>query len=404
MPKQMTIEESRALFFRYTTGQDHPSRPVVFLICDSDWRSRTELRDVLVADVVSDHVADMSTLQVDLETDLVLLFKATAGEHPDQLLEQLEKQLLERFRNAVEKQWNYHLPVLNDLRALAQVLGEVRKKVVVIINNYNEAKIDHLLRPFIRDSLLLHISWVLVSERDLVKTNRRSGLTFVGYEEEHRIDVITLRKRITKQPRLPEILLGGQGETLEPFPTATVSTSRKSTHPFFALTDDSALEKILDFIKHEGLPFKGLPIEDIVNSIKGRQGQSAFRKKLLALFQQCVVSRVTSYNVLEAAHIDPFCVTQNNDIWNGLVLRADMHTLFDLYTMALKPESNGVKVLFHSQVRAHKDYRKYHNVVIQLPSLQSHAQDEGKRRCALDRHWTRCISLYNRNAFLVASE
>lgn len=34
--------------------------------------------------------------------------------------------------------------------------------------------------------------------------------------------------------------------------------------------------------------------------------------------------------VVEAAHIKPFALTQNHAVSNGLALRSDLHTLFDL--------------------------------------------------------------------------
>lgn len=61
-----------------------------------------------------------------------------------------------------------------------------------------------------------------------------------------------------------------------------------------------------------------------------RSGQAAFRKAILHAYSgQCCMTGNDQSEVLEAAHISPYNVTQNNDITNGLCLRSDMHSLFD---------------------------------------------------------------------------
>jgi hypothetical protein len=62
-----------------------------------------------------------------------------------------------------------------------------------------------------------------------------------------------------------------------------------------------------------------------------RQGQSEFRDSLLAAYEgQCAITGCGVEEVLEAAHIIPFRGDHTNDVTNGLLLRADIHTLFDL--------------------------------------------------------------------------
>lgn len=61
-----------------------------------------------------------------------------------------------------------------------------------------------------------------------------------------------------------------------------------------------------------------------------RQGQPGFRKKLLEAYRRCAVTGCTIEAVLEAAHISPYRGTRTNHVTNGLLLRADIHTLFDL--------------------------------------------------------------------------
>lgn len=62
-----------------------------------------------------------------------------------------------------------------------------------------------------------------------------------------------------------------------------------------------------------------------------RRGQSRFRKALLTLYSnQCAFTGVREDRALEACHVLPHAETGNNQLDNGLILRADIHTLFDL--------------------------------------------------------------------------
>jgi hypothetical protein len=48
--------------------------------------------------------------------------------------------------------------------------------------------------------------------------------------------------------------------------------------------------------------------------------------------------------VLEAAHIEPHAVGGRNSADNGLLLRADIHTLFDLGLLKVEPKSMLVQI------------------------------------------------------------
>ncbi|WP_429001222.1 HNH endonuclease [Stenotrophomonas maltophilia] len=50
------------------------------------------------------------------------------------------------------------------------------------------------------------------------------------------------------------------------------------------------------------------------------------------------------FDALEAAHIHPYSGLKSNDVRNGLLLRADVHTLFDLYLIAINPGSLRIAV------------------------------------------------------------
>ncbi|KMS52935.1 hypothetical protein V474_24080 [Novosphingobium barchaimii LL02] len=62
-----------------------------------------------------------------------------------------------------------------------------------------------------------------------------------------------------------------------------------------------------------------------------RQGQSRFRDDLLQAYGgRCAITGCTIEEILQAAHIMPARDGQTNHVQNGLLLRADIHTRFDL--------------------------------------------------------------------------
>jgi hypothetical protein len=68
-----------------------------------------------------------------------------------------------------------------------------------------------------------------------------------------------------------------------------------------------------------------------LRAIKTRKGQPAFRQALLKEYKgTCCITGCKIEAVLEAAHITPHGDETNYSVYNGLLLRADVHTLFDL--------------------------------------------------------------------------
>lgn len=68
----------------------------------------------------------------------------------------------------------------------------------------------------------------------------------------------------------------------------------------------------------------------ILRAIKERRGQRAFRQELLKAYGgRCAITGCDVPEVLEAAHIMPYRGEHTNRVDNGILLRADWHTLFD---------------------------------------------------------------------------
>lgn len=70
-----------------------------------------------------------------------------------------------------------------------------------------------------------------------------------------------------------------------------------------------------------------------------RVGQGTFRARLLQVYEhRCAVTGERSLPVLEAAHIQPYQSSASNHIQNGLLLRADVHRLYDTGYLTVTPE------------------------------------------------------------------
>jgi len=72
---------------------------------------------------------------------------------------------------------------------------------------------------------------------------------------------------------------------------------------------------------------------------KPRLGQGGFRVAVIDTYDRtCAISTEHSLPVLEAAHIRPYHEGGEHDVRNGLLLRADIHKLFDKGFVTVTPE------------------------------------------------------------------
>lgn len=79
--------------------------------------------------------------------------------------------------------------------------------------------------------------------------------------------------------------------------------------------------------------------ESVSRQIKARRGQAKFRNSLFERYGEvCMVTGCTIKHLLEAAHINPYHGENDNNPKNGLILRSDIHTLFDLNLLKIEPQ------------------------------------------------------------------
>lgn len=96
-----------------------------------------------------------------------------------------------------------------------------------------------------------------------------------------------------------------------------------------------------------------------------RQGQPQFRARLMAAYQNhCAISGCDVPQVLQAAHIEPYDGPATNVVTNGLLLRADLHDLFDADLLWIEP---GYVVRVAAELRS-GDYGRYDNRPLRLPA------------------------------------
>ena len=87
----------------------------------------------------------------------------------------------------------------------------------------------------------------------------------------------------------------------------------------------------------------------VLRAIALRRGQRKFRKALTDRYGPvCIISGCEIFEIVEAAHIWPYQGEASNNVKNGLLLRADLHTLFDLNLLAIHPKT--MKVHLHPSV------------------------------------------------------
>jgi len=110
--------------------------------------------------------------------------------------------------------------------------------------------------------------------------------------------------------------------------------------------------------------------ERIAREIALRRGQKKFRNSLLKAYNfECAVTGSSLSEVLEAAHIMAYNGNDTNHVQNGLLLRSDIHTLFDLGLLTIDCET--FKVLVHKRLAA-SEYQIFQDKKIQLPGSMEH--------------------------------
>lgn len=156
---------------------------------------------------------------------------------------------------------------------------------------------------------------------------------------------------LRRLPTTPRIL--NEFGTFENFIQSVLLKTPQPRHS--RLADDQG-----DYVPGEADP--SLLVE---RQIRARRGQHTFREALRARFgDRCLVTGCSVVAILEAAHISPFRSEADNHVKNGVLLRADIHTLFDLDLLGIDPWNDQVAV--HDSIM--HEYGQYHGARVSFPA------------------------------------
>lgn len=126
----------------------------------------------------------------------------------------------------------------------------------------------------------------------------------------------------------------------------------------------------------------------MLRAISQRKGQPQFRKNLLQVYDgKCSISGCSITEVLEAAHITPYNGELTNVTQNGLLLRSDLHLLWDKYLITVEADTNLIKV--HPDLLDSQEYSQFHNQQLRL----TNSKEDSPSRLSLLYHNKLCTFL-----------
>jgi hypothetical protein len=125
-------------------------------------------------------------------------------------------------------------------------------------------------------------------------------------------------------------------------------------------------------------------------TVRRRRGQREFRFKLMERFGEiCAFSGEQPPQVLEAAHINSFAQTGEHHLNGGLLLRRDIHSLFDANLISVNPES--WKIQIAPRLQSFETYRPLNGRSLLVP--------EGSRPSIdlVRSHFDQSLRIFNHN-------
>jgi hypothetical protein len=142
------------------------------------------------------------------------------------------------------------------------------------------------------------------------------------------------------------------------------NSSRERTQHEKTTTTIKTVREQLKKSNFEGARSTEKMIEKIAKAIAARRGQSEFRQRLLDTYRKCLITGCDAVDALEAAHIRPYAGGGTFDLSNGLLLRADIHTLFDLGLIAVNADNMTAIVAWALKKT---DYGQFDGKILQFP-------------------------------------
>jgi len=113
--------------------------------------------------------------------------------------------------------------------------------------------------------------------------------------------------------------------------------------------------------------------------IRPRLGQGGFRFMVLDAYdRQCAVTGEKVLPVLVAGHINPYAGEGTHNPKNGILLRSDLHTLFDKGYVTIAPDYHiEVSKRIHDEFENGHEYYAFHGQSIHIPKNADYRPDPG---------------------------
>jgi putative restriction endonuclease len=101
-----------------------------------------------------------------------------------------------------------------------------------------------------------------------------------------------------------------------------------------------------------------------------RLGQGSFRILVTDAYdRQCAITNERTLPALDAAHIKPYSKSGQHVVSNGILMRRDLHALFDRGYVTISPSMNvEVSRRIKEEFENGRDYYRFHGSKIRLPS------------------------------------
>ena len=174
--------------------------------------------------------------------------------------------------------------------------------------------------------------WALID--DLRASESGTHVSWKGVRAIHGHRTSDLIKVSDGQPLPPRL---GRIAAAVVTPTFLQHESRRAAH------EREALAQIIQDAENDPVAY-----EQVWRRL--RRHQSPFRTNLMTAYgHRCAISGFDVPEVLEAAHIDAHAKSGDNRTDNGLLLRADLHALFDMGLVRIEPSS--LRIDIHRSIR-----------------------------------------------------
>lgn len=219
-----------------------------------------------------------------------------------------------------------------------------------------------------KDRLLLEHEMNLRDAREMIKDEHvKEAARLVGKK-----GIDWLFERTGRQtPRFRYVVVENQRYPTKAFSFLVAQLASGSDSKTNDMTVNEAVAplKRLGYIEVDGPGGKLTPEQEDARKTSyylslSRPGQTAFRRILLDAYKQrCAATGCSALDALEAAHVEPFKAGGIDTLSNGILLRADLHRLFDAAQIAVNPST----LTLHLSAEIKADYPTINGVRVYIP-------------------------------------